>query len=1134
MSIPDGASCASNEDSSLQTAQWWTERGFFVVPVPIGTKAPVENDWQHLRLRADQLLAHFSTPVNIGVLTGTVVPGDRGGHVCDTDFDCTEAVMAWSEFSPGPTWEFGRYSKPQSHAFYLVDSALASKRFIDPVLAERARQAAKKKASDKAKRRGESRNHEATPRPDVDALAGDRRAGDAHEAKEDEAGHKATLLELRCLKKDGTVGLQTVVPGSMHPSGEMIRWESGRGPDPTRVKTEDLVRAGERTAAAVLLARYWPAEGSRNVAFLALAGMLARTGWTQEDAAALARAIYRVLWPESPDFRAAESEVDATFKKFAAGGDVTGFRRLKELGVPKKVLDKCSEWLHVGRDASANVAAVGGGASGGRYFERDGKLYRYGPIKDDIPVVILLTSFTARIVENVVLDDGLEEKLMFRIRADAGGHVREFVLSAAQFEKPEWPMENLGSDAFCYPREWEHAKAAIRSLSIGAPRVTVYTHLGWHVVEAERIYLHGPGAIGPHGVVEGIETQLPPALARYELRLPRDPAETRAAIVASLRTLTMAGSQIMYPLLAFVYRSVLGPVAFVIFLLGSSGTFKSSIASVMQQHFGPRMGWDIAGFHLPLGFESTANAAEVVAFQVKDSLLTIDDFAPSADPHEASRTHSVAARLIRSVGNNAARQRLTRDGSLQAGRPPRCALLITAEHPPREKSLMARLLIIEVERGQVERAALTASQHDGEIGLLAQAMGGFVQWLASQLAERIRSFDARARELRANIVGPHARTPGAVAELWAAFELFLQFASEMGAIDEQTRQEYAQKAEIAFRQLAASQGANQREADPALRFRDLVRAAVTARRAHICHLDNHGVPDIKCCPQRLGWRNTGAAEAPKWLPGGDAIGWIGSEGLFLNFEAAEAVAQKLATEARAPLPVGGITLKRLLLEAKLLAKCETKRDRLTVRLPRDPERTPVLHVIDNFLGGDEEEGNKSAEAQPERPGGLSPGTSTDPQGQESQTQVLDAACMSELESASPAEEPFSTAIDTMDSDARAEVDRFAEVFGARAAGVIPRSQATPVPVVPAGVAEPADGPRQPEPPASAVVDQTAVETTEDRRAWHQRQRKIQHGWLVLQRFMRKNRRAALALRAQYPNDETALLLRLAERGMRGA
>jgi hypothetical protein len=969
VSLQSGASSAGN-GSVLEIAQDLTALGFFVVPLPFWQKRPVLRGWQNLRLTPDQLPQHFSGAGNVGALMGTAVHGKaENGFVSDLDHDCGEAIQASSELLRETTWAFGRASRRRSHGLYLTDSPVASIQFRDPVREAAARRTAKKGGNGKAKKADKpaDREHHG-PSGDAD---GDRDVGD-DAAPTAETGHvpdhESMLLELRCLKKDLTVGLQTIMPGSIHPTGERIEWEPNRGLAPARLKAEDLVWAAERTASAALLARYWPPEGSRNEAFLALAGMLARNGWTQNEAAALVRAIYRVLWPENPDFRAAEAEVAATFAKFAAGKDISGRRRLKELGVDERVLKRCAEWLHLPRNGSPSIHA---GDPSPTYFEKNGRLYRHGPVRDGILVDIQLTSFTARIEENVVLDDGCEERISFRIRAEVGDIVRVFDLTATQFEKPEWSMERIGSDAFSLPREWEHAKAAIRSLSVGAPRRTVFTYLGWRKVGDTYIYLHGPGAIGPTGMIEGIETRLPPALARYQLRLPRDTAEMRQAIVASLRTCNLAPPRITYPLLSLAYRANLGTTPFSVSLEGPSGVYKTTLASCFQQHYGPDMGWGIDGFHLPLGFESTANAAEAISFLAKDTLLTIDDFTPSVDPHESARIQGVAARLIRSAANNSARQRLSRDGGLQPGHPPRGALLFTAEHAPKEQSLMARLLVIEVHRGEVQLEALTVSQRDGDLGLLCIAMGAFVQWSAARFEQRATRFAARARELRSKIVRPHARTPGAVAELWAAFELFLEFAVEMGAIDEAQRRGHADKAENAFRELAGFQGAGQLESDPALRFQSLVRAAVAAGRAHIRGMPGDQYPPGSLERERLGWRKRGDSE---WVPGGDTIGWIGNEGLFLNFEAAEAMAQRLATEARAPLPVGGLTLKRRLEEAGLLASRDTNRQRMTVRLPGDPERTPALHVVKDFLSGPED---PRPEGAPENPSSLDPGEEID-------------------------------------------------------------------------------------------------------------------------------------------------------------
>ena len=109
-----------------------------------------------------------------------------------------------------------------------------------------------------------------------------------------------------------------------------------------------------------------------------------------------------------------------------------------------------------------------------------------------------------------------------------------------------------------------------------------------------------------------------------------------------------------FPLLAAVVRAPLGDVDFSVFLTGQTGTFKSTLAGLCQQHFGAAMD----PHHLPANFASTANALEILAFSAKDALLVVDDFVPVG----ADRAlHLVAERLFRGIGNHQGRGRMNGD-----------------------------------------------------------------------------------------------------------------------------------------------------------------------------------------------------------------------------------------------------------------------------------------------------------------------------------------------------------------------------------------------------------------------------------------------------------------------------------------
>ncbi len=277
---------------SIACARWWMERGFHPIPVLYRTKKPELKGWPSLRLAEADLATYFNDqqPHNIGIILG-----DEYGSA-DVDLDCTEAIAAAAVLLPSTNLIFGRSSKPASHYIYRVDPLIGSLKFLDPIIAD-----------------------------------------------DDEA----TIVELRCAKKNGGSGLHTVVPDSVHESGEAIRFEPGYDGHAANVDAEVLTAAVAHVAAAALLARRWPApKAGRNDAFLALAGMLARAGWSVEQASAFAFTIYRLLWGAQANRSSCISEVGQTFEKYFAHAETTGIPKLKSL-VDERAIRDALKWLKI-------------------------------------------------------------------------------------------------------------------------------------------------------------------------------------------------------------------------------------------------------------------------------------------------------------------------------------------------------------------------------------------------------------------------------------------------------------------------------------------------------------------------------------------------------------------------------------------------------------------------------------------------------------------------------------------------------------------------------------------------------------------------------------------------------------------
>ncbi len=112
-------------------------------------------------------------------------------------------------------------------------------------------------------------------------------------------------------------------------------------------------------------------------------------------------------------------------------------------------------------------------------------------------VPVQLTNFVARIVADVILDDGAEQQHSFEIEATVNDRTRRFTVAASRFAGMSWAVENMGASALIYPgfAVKDHGRAAIQLLSGDPPTRTVYTHTGWRSIDGQWLYLQGAGQL---------------------------------------------------------------------------------------------------------------------------------------------------------------------------------------------------------------------------------------------------------------------------------------------------------------------------------------------------------------------------------------------------------------------------------------------------------------------------------------------------------------------------------------------------------------------------------------------------------------------------------------------------------------
>jgi hypothetical protein len=439
-----------------------------------------------------------------------------------------------------------------------------------------------------------------------------------------------------------------------------------------------------------------------------------------------------------------------------------------------------------------------------------------------------LANFTATIDAQIARDDGHETSTFFEIsgRLATGKPLPSLIVPTREYASLGWITRwGHGPTVFAGGGRREHLRVAIDVLSRPAHH-QIYSHSGWRRVDDRWAFLFHGGAVG----AENVSVALAPPLDRVSL--PDDGGDPVEAMRWSLRLLDCAPPEVTMPLLGAVYAAPLSsvlPPDFVLWLAGSSGSFKSAVAGLAQAHFGATFDRT----NLPAQWSGSEAALEQILAVMKDVVCVVDDFAPQPDRHSQHEQARRAEHIVRSVGNRASRARMRHDGTARPARPPRGLVISTGEDVPRTPSILARLVCVEVERDRVDLAQLTALQNNTP--QLARAMRAFVAWLAPMLDELARELPARVAAVRDefHLAGSHARQPNALAVLSVGIDLALQFAAEIGAISNDDRQRHLAAARASFVAIGAAEAGQLEDTDPARRFIEVLREELARGHAEL-------------------------------------------------------------------------------------------------------------------------------------------------------------------------------------------------------------------------------------------------------------------------------------------------------------
>lgn len=543
----------------------------------------------------------------------------------------------------------------------------------------------------------------------------------------------------------------------------------------------------------------------------------------------------------------------------------------------------------------------GSGSSGGggiskepsfrfaEYAIINGCFYQIYPQKDH-EKKIRLCDFTAKIVEEITQDSGLEDSALLRIAVTRqDGRVFPVVdVPAPKFFNGSWVSEFYTTSLFLATGTTirEQLRACVQLYSkldcVDIPNRTVFKYCGWKKINEQWHYLTGTGGINADGLQDSVTVDMGSGhISHYKLPAPIAHEAVKAAMPAIHDLLNICPSKkpIGAALLAAVARAPLGecsPIDFCLFVHGLTGSKKSSVVSVALSFFG-----EFAGNVFPANWSDTSNDVEAKSFQAKDAVFVIDDFKPSVSLNEAAKLHAMAERLIRNTGNGAGRGRRGADMSSRAAPYNRSMTIITGEDLPKGQSLLGRMLVLELLRNDVDCAALTRLQQAARDAKLSELMATYVQWLAPRMDNFKKNIpklivSLRDDAIQAGFASSHPRAPDIYASLVVGADTFLHFLKDSGALSDDQAALLSDNMQAQLKKVFGEQSVYQSEQDECERFLNLLRSLFSSGNAHVSDRINQAPPKTR--PHSWGWRTTDvkgidATFSVAAEPQGDCVGW---------------------------------------------------------------------------------------------------------------------------------------------------------------------------------------------------------------------------------------------------------------------
>ncbi len=472
---------------------------------------------------------------------------------------------------------------------------------------------------------------------------------------------------------------------------------------------------------------------------------------------------------------------------------------------------------------------------GTQYKVKDCSLYRIKKT-NDTEELLFICNFIIIPESEIVKDNGLDVERFFRLKPIHEYKKLESVLISADkftsmnFIIPSWGLSlrtSTATNTSSFIRDSIQAQKNIR-------KCYIYGHTGWRKVNNKWFFLYQNGAIGL--IDHNISVELEGRLSRYRLS---DTGDYIEAAKVAYKTLDVALLEITIPLLSIVHLSILNEFlrvegiepSFVLFLLGVTGSMKSTLAALFLNFFG-----DFDNKSLPGSFKDTSNSLEKQGFLLKDVLFCVDDFHPVGSINEVNKIQSTMQSITRGYGDRTGRSRMNSDTTIKPSYIPKGNLIITAEDIPYNigQSGLARHFTIELQRNDINLELLTELQSNTKY--LRIFMRGYIEWLIPQLDSLPKYLKKQFLALRTearNSDDQHNRLPETIAHLQIGCIMLFNYFKHLGILDQIKLDEWLAKSWNILLKLAENQSSRINEDKPIVKFKTALNELL---ETNICYV----------------------------------------------------------------------------------------------------------------------------------------------------------------------------------------------------------------------------------------------------------------------------------------------------------